>query len=145
MKFYSRIFYIFQIRQLLSHPSRSRFISLELSTNRANIPSTVMKRFSTLVSFITLASSLLGVDSFATSFLRRGFIFNSGEVIGGSATATALRMAAMEDCPPNSKNCIRTTWTPPSGTNKAGMAKSVKAVLNAYPQEGRYFFCMPCL
>lgn len=44
---------------------------------------------------------------------------------------------AIEACPKGSKNCIRTTWTPPAGTSKADMAKTVKEVLSTYPQEGQ--------
>ena len=44
---------------------------------------------------------------------------------------------AIEACPPKTQNCIRTAWTPPSGTSKSDAVKTVLEVLNAYPQEGQ--------
>lgn len=44
---------------------------------------------------------------------------------------------AIEACPKGSSNCIRTTWTPPSGTSKKDAAQQVKAVIDSYPQEGQ--------
>ena len=44
---------------------------------------------------------------------------------------------AIEACPKGSSNCIRTTWTPPSGTSKKDAIQQVKAVLDSYPQEGQ--------
>jgi hypothetical protein len=54
-----------------------------------------------------------------------------------SPPTQAAQVAALDACPAKSKNCIRTTWTPPEGTSKAKMADVVKAVLQAYPQEGQ--------
>lgn len=42
---------------------------------------------------------------------------------------------AIEACPPKTKNCIRTTWTAPSGTKN--VADSFKNLLAGYPQEGQ--------
>ena len=44
---------------------------------------------------------------------------------------------AMEACPPKSQNCVRATWSPPAGTSKKDAIKSVRDVINAYPQEGQ--------
>ena len=44
---------------------------------------------------------------------------------------------AIDACPSGSKNCIRTTWTPPSGSSKADVIASLRKVLESYPQEGQ--------
>ena len=44
---------------------------------------------------------------------------------------------AIDACPSGSKNCIRTTWTPPSGSSKADSIASLRKVLESYPQEGQ--------
>jgi hypothetical protein len=75
---------------------------------------------------------------------RRAF-FQKAAVTAASASAAVLLLptqaaqaaAALDACPAKSQNCIRTTWTPPAGTSKAKMAEQVKAVLQAYPQEGQ--------
>ena len=43
----------------------------------------------------------------------------------------------MTACPKGSKNCIRTTWTAPSGSSQASTAKALTAALEAYPQAGQ--------
>ena len=54
---------------------------------------------------------------------------------GGSILTTTAN--AIDVCPKGSNNCIRTTWTPPSGTSKKDAAQQIKAVLDSYPQEGQ--------
>ena len=44
---------------------------------------------------------------------------------------------ALELCPPKANNCVRTTWTPPSGTSKDDAVAALRDALNAYPQEGQ--------
>mmetsp|Transcript_13899 Transcript_13899/g.29954 ORF Transcript_13899/g.29954 Transcript_13899/m.29954 type:complete len:211 (+) Transcript_13899:185-817(+) len=45
---------------------------------------------------------------------------------------------AIESCRSNSRNCIRTTWTAPSSAkSKADVVKTIREVLNSYPQEGQ--------
>merc|ERR1711957_465090 len=34
-------------------------------------------------------------------------------------------------------NCVRTAWTPPSGSSKDAAVKDLVATINAYPQEGQ--------
>ena len=58
------------------------------------------------------------------------------------ATAASIGLpitaqAAIEACPPKSNNCVRTSWTPPSGTSKSDAIAALKDVINAYPQEGQ--------
>ena len=44
---------------------------------------------------------------------------------------------ALESCPKGSKNCILTTWSPPSGASKDDSIASLRKVLESYPQEGQ--------
>ena len=44
---------------------------------------------------------------------------------------------ALELCDPKANNCVRTTWTPPVGTSKEQSVKVLRAVIEAYPQEGQ--------
>uniref|UniRef100_A0A7S2W7S8 DUF1499 domain-containing protein n=1 Tax=Eucampia antarctica TaxID=49252 RepID=A0A7S2W7S8_9STRA len=44
---------------------------------------------------------------------------------------------ALEVCPSSANNCVRTSWTPPSGTSKADAVSAVRDAVNAYPQEGQ--------
>lgn len=55
----------------------------------------------------------------------------------GSSILTTNAANAIDACPKGSSNCIRTTWTPPSGTSKKDAAQQIKAVLDSYPQEGQ--------
>lgn len=96
-----------------------------------------MLKFSSL-SFLLLVVS--GSWAFQPSS-RRQMI---QQVVAGSfATATAgvvtssPAVAVVDACPKGSKNCIRTSWTAPAGTDSAEMAKTVLAVLNEYPQAGQ--------
>lgn len=62
----------------------------------------------------------------------------SSIVATGIATAAISQPAnALDACKKGSQNCIRTTWTPPSGSSKAASIASLKKVLEAYPQEGQ--------
>lgn len=69
--------------------------------------------------------------AYQSSSSRRAFVQSAATafVVGTTTAANA-----MEACPKGSNNCIRTTWTPPSGTSKADIAKTVQAVLLEYPQ-----------
>ena len=66
-------------------------------------------------------------------------------VVGSSVTAAALVSSmgnvspanAIEACPKGSNNCIRTTWTPPSGTSASDAASTLEKVIKSYPQEGQ--------
>jgi len=44
---------------------------------------------------------------------------------------------AVDACPPGSKNCVRQTWTPPSGTSAADAVAQLRSALNEYPLEGQ--------
>ena len=60
-----------------------------------------------------------------------------GSVATGIVAASPVVANALEICPSSANNCVRTTWTPPSGTSKADAVAAVKAALDQYPQEGQ--------
>lgn len=52
-------------------------------------------------------------------------------------TASTFPAGAIEKCPPGSKNCLRQTWTPPSGVSASDATTQLRDAINAYPQEGQ--------
>jgi hypothetical protein len=69
-------------------------------------------------------------------------VLNRREVFQSIAAATAVVASpsiadALEACPKGSSNCIRTTWTPPSGTSKDAAVATLRKVLESYPTEGQ--------
>eukprot|EP00522_Entomoneis_paludosa_P008589 CAMPEP_0172441940 /NCGR_PEP_ID=MMETSP1065-20121228/2448_1 /TAXON_ID=265537 /ORGANISM="Amphiprora paludosa, Strain CCMP125" /LENGTH=188 /DNA_ID=CAMNT_0013191571 /DNA_START=20 /DNA_END=586 /DNA_ORIENTATION=- len=86
---------------------------------------------------LLLAGSASAYQPAASS--RRAFFEKAAVVAAGVATAAPLvaPVQAIDACPKGSNNCIRTEWTPPSGTSPEDAAKAVVEVLNAYPQEGQ--------
>ena len=71
--------------------------------------------------------------------LANAFSVNRRDVmktlVGGAVVAVVPAVTpALESCPPKSNNCVRTTWTPPS---KDVAVADLKAVIDAYPQEGQ--------
>ena len=84
------------------------------------------------VAFSVLALTATTIEAYSTqASSRRAFVQSAAAaVVIGTATAAN----AMEACPKGSNNCIRTTWTPPTGASKADIASTVKAVLSEYPQ-----------
>eukprot|EP00586_Coscinodiscus_wailesii_P016691 CAMPEP_0172500890 /NCGR_PEP_ID=MMETSP1066-20121228/143967_1 /TAXON_ID=671091 /ORGANISM="Coscinodiscus wailesii, Strain CCMP2513" /LENGTH=172 /DNA_ID=CAMNT_0013275371 /DNA_START=153 /DNA_END=671 /DNA_ORIENTATION=- len=61
--------------------------------------------------------------------------FATGALFG--VTAAVLPATAIDDCPKGSKNCVRATWTPPSGTSKSDAVAALRDAINAYPQAGQ--------
>jgi len=51
--------------------------------------------------------------------------------------STGLPANAIDKCPPGSKNCLRQTWTPPSGISAVDATTQLRDAINAYPQEGQ--------
>jgi hypothetical protein len=56
----------------------------------------------------------------------------TGLIVGPAAAAHAI-----DDCPKGSNNCVRTTWTAPSGSSKKDAVSAFRAALDSYPQEGQ--------
>ncbi|KAL9190248.1 hypothetical protein ACHAXT_007459 [Thalassiosira profunda] len=61
----------------------------------------------------------------------------SNALAGVAAISLPGAANAIQSCPPGSKNCLRQTWTPPSGTSAADATAQLREALNAYPQEGQ--------
>lgn len=96
-----------------------------------------MKTSQSIIS--VLAASTLAIEAYqpsSSSSSRRAFVHSAAAFVA-TTTAGSVAANAIDTCPKGSNNCIRTSWTPPEGTSQADMAKSVKALLEAYPQEGQ--------
>lgn len=53
---------------------------------------------------------------------------------GNTSRSTTAAYSFITDCPPNSMNCLRTSWTAPKGIN---VSKTVQSFLDSYPQAGQ--------
>jgi hypothetical protein len=94
-----------------------------------------MKFISLVLSVVLASATAYSIDS----PVNRRELFRS-VVATGAATAFAASPAianALEACPKGSNNCIRTTWSPPSGASKADAIASLKKSLDSYPPEGQ--------
>jgi hypothetical protein len=93
------------------------------------------------LSALLLAAFIPAVLSYQTptppSLSRRAFGAAASAALVGFGTSAAAN--AIEACPKGSKNCIRTTWTPPAGVtpSQADVAQTIRAVLLEYPQAGQ--------
>ena len=88
-----------------------------------------------------------GFDLLSTSDVSRRTIFQQAKtsmvgVVGITIASTGLLVptpavaaSTIESCPPRSQNCIRTTWTLPSGTKD--VTNTVLDLFKSYPQEGQ--------
>ena len=98
----------------------------------------MMMRVTTILFF--LATTTEAYQPSATkqpTTTRRGWLEKAALVAAATVTASPYSSLALEPCPKGSKNCIRTTWTPPSGTSSQSAVQTVLDVLNAYPQAGQ--------
>jgi hypothetical protein len=106
-----------------------------------------LKRFSKIITMkfinIVTALALAGSSSAYTASntsSRRELISNvaKGALFGiGAVTVVPSASDALEMCPPKANNCVRTMWTPPSGTSKDDAIASLRDAINAYPQAGQ--------
>ena len=91
---------------------------------------------------ITAILALVGSSSAYTtsnSSSRRELISNVAKaaIFGIGAVAVAPSAQALEMCPEKANNCVRTKWTPPSGTSKGDAVAVLRDAINAYPQAGQ--------
>jgi hypothetical protein len=118
--------------------TRSSWYQIPIKRNILALISEIMKLLFSIVSVVALASC---AQAYNLPTSRRD-VFTKAAAVAFVPAVVAFVPAvaqAMDACPPKSTNCIRTTWTPPAGTNKAGAAKAVKTLLNNYPQGGTSF------
>jgi uncharacterized protein (DUF1499 family) len=62
---------------------------------------------------------------------------SSGAAGASFAFLAASSALALQPCPPNSKNCILTQWTPPPRSNKATISTSIISIIKNYPPTGQ--------
>ena len=97
-------------------------------------------KFSIPFLFIIASFSTAGAYSFTSqqNFGRRD-VFNKFAATGAAVAFVAASgpANAIDACPKKSKNCINTTWNPPSGTDANAASKSLKKIIESYPQEGQ--------
>lgn len=86
---------------------------------------------------LTAFSLLVAPAAALAPSVNRREMLSSIVATGVASTVVTEPANAIDACPKGSKNCIRTTWTPPSGSKKADSIASLKKVLEAYPQEGQ--------
>lgn len=89
-----------------------------------------------IVSTFTLMALLSSSCAYMVS-PRRAFIT---QLTTGSLIGTALSQEpvyALGNCPEGSNNCVRTKWTPPSGTSKSETISILRKAINSYPQSGQ--------
>ncbi len=92
-----------------------------------------MRLLATAVSLLVVS-----VSAYAPASLNRRDVFQSVLAGGVAAVVASPSIAnALEACPKGSKNCIRTEWTPPSGTSKDSAITALRKALESYPQEGQ--------
>mmetsp|Transcript_8152 Transcript_8152/g.10361 ORF Transcript_8152/g.10361 Transcript_8152/m.10361 type:complete len:189 (-) Transcript_8152:189-755(-) len=94
---------------------------------------------------LRLAIFTLCISS-ASSYTPASYTASRRDVFGKVATSFGIGAAllqqpaianALEICPPKANNCVRTSWTPPSGTSKNDAISTLRDAINAYPQEGQ--------
>lgn len=81
------------------------------------------------------------VTAYTPSTTSRREVF--GKVASGFGISAAVLLQqpsnanALEACPPKANSCVRTTWTPPSGSSKEDAVATLRDAIKAYPQEGQ--------
>uniref|UniRef100_A0A7S4JVL7 DUF1499 domain-containing protein n=1 Tax=Odontella aurita TaxID=265563 RepID=A0A7S4JVL7_9STRA len=94
-----------------------------------------MKIYSLAVAFSVFAAPATAYNAGKVSSRRAAFSQAVGAVaVFGLGVAPAV---ALEACPMDSKNCVRTTWRPPAGASKSDAISGLRDALNSYPQEGQ--------
>lgn len=94
----------------------------------------IMKHVVSAVFLINFVSICVGAYTVSP---RRAFLT---KVAAGSLVAIAFKqepVLALGNCPDGSNNCVRTTWSPPTGTSKADSISIIRKVINSYPQSGQ--------
>jgi hypothetical protein len=64
-------------------------------------------------------------------------VFSSAAAAVVIASTPRAANAAIASCPPNSNNCLRQTWTPPSSTSASDAVEQLRAAILDYPIEGQ--------
>lgn len=89
-------------------------------------------------SAILLAAIAASTSAYSPAPVNRRDAFKTLVAAGSAAVVAGPSVVnALDSCPKGSKNCIRTEWTPPSGTKKDGAIAGLKKAIESYPQEGQ--------
>lgn len=116
------------------HPSETtKNLIVRLTITAFGKPATTATMKLSVVSLFV--ASTAAYSSQAPSSRRK--IFKSAFATGVATVIASGNANAIDACPKGSKNCIRTTWTPPAGSSKTDSTASLRKVLEAYPQEGQ--------
>lgn len=92
------------------------------------------------LSSAVILSSLCLASGYSTDGTSRREILSNlakSAAFGLGAVSFVPDTQALEMCPPKANNCVRTTWTPPSGSSHADIAAALRDAIQAYPQEGQ--------
>mmetsp|Transcript_39432 Transcript_39432/g.39869 ORF Transcript_39432/g.39869 Transcript_39432/m.39869 type:complete len:199 (+) Transcript_39432:63-659(+) len=90
--------------------------------------------------FATLSlSAAYNIKQQSLSNIGRRGVFNQFVSVGAVAAFVSISPAnaALEVCPKGSKNCIRTKWSPPAGTEANAAASTLKKIIENYPSNGQ--------
>lgn len=100
---------------------------------------TIGRSFTYPVQQPTRGSSQLCVAKIgdANNISRRDAVYTSLASVFALSSSIILPANAIEKCPPGSKNCLRQTWTPPTGLSASDATSQLRDAINAYPQEGQ--------
>mmetsp|Transcript_6432 Transcript_6432/g.7991 ORF Transcript_6432/g.7991 Transcript_6432/m.7991 type:complete len:190 (+) Transcript_6432:60-629(+) len=91
------------------------------------------------LSLLSTAAAYTPTQTSHTATRRDAF----AKVSAGFGVAAALLVQqpsdanALELCPPKANNCVRTTWSPPSGSSKDEAVAALRDAIGAYPQAGQ--------
>ncbi|KAL3823602.1 hypothetical protein ACHAXA_005583 [Cyclostephanos tholiformis] len=69
-----------------------------------------------------------------TEISRREALSNA---LASVAVVVSIPANAITACPPNSNNCLRQTWTPPSSASAADAIAQLRETISEYPIEGQ--------
>ncbi len=90
------------------------------------------------LSLAFLSTALAYTPSQTTQTTRRDVFAKAAASFGlGAALLQQQPANALELCPKKANNCVRTEWTPPTGTTKDDAVVALLDVIKAYPQEGQ--------
>jgi hypothetical protein len=92
--------------------------------------------------YVAILSGLSVASGYSTAGASRREILSSVAKsaafgLGAASFVSVSDAQALEMCPPKANNCVRTTWTPPSGTSNSDIAAALRDAIQAYPQEGQ--------
>jgi hypothetical protein len=77
--------------------------------------------------YVAILSGLSVASGYSTAGASRREILSSVAKsaafgLGAASFVSVSDAQALEMCPPKANNCVRTTWTPPSGTSNSDIA-----------------------